>query len=283
MNVDSPKRGPFPTAPAGRTFGTIPPTALVLLGIVSVQLGSALAKHLFTAVGSFGTVALRLFFAAVVLTAVSRNATLLCLWIALVVFATHGRVRQLVGVGALGAVSIVALAFLAPTLVGFVEHRFDPSTVSQDPRTFIYQEGYLIAQNNPLVGIGPNQFQHELLQAGHFNSNTTRQPHNNFIFLASQYGLVPMIFYAFYVIAFGFYFFANFWYGAGRARTYALYGLLAISAFFISGMTEAALTTDYFYIALGIMMWGTNQQARAGHEASREPDFSSSAPGGQAG
>src|SRR5262245_52715206 len=52
---------------AGRTLGAIPPTALVLLGIVSVQVGSALAKHLFSAVGSFGTVALRLFFAAAVL------------------------------------------------------------------------------------------------------------------------------------------------------------------------------------------------------------------------
>ena len=39
-------------------FGSIPPTALVLLGIVSVQIGSALAKQLFSAAGSFGTVAL---------------------------------------------------------------------------------------------------------------------------------------------------------------------------------------------------------------------------------
>ena len=38
-----------------------------MLGIVSVQVGSALAKHLFDEVGSFGTVALRLFFAAAVL------------------------------------------------------------------------------------------------------------------------------------------------------------------------------------------------------------------------
>jgi len=60
------------TAVAGRAFSTIPPTALVLLGIVSVQLGSALAKHLFSAVGSFGTVALRLFFAAAVLLLVWR-------------------------------------------------------------------------------------------------------------------------------------------------------------------------------------------------------------------
>ncbi|WP_116953451.1 EamA family transporter [Jiangella endophytica] len=55
------------TTLAGRTFDAIPPPALVLLGIVSVQLGSALAKHLFSTVGSFGTVGLRLFFAAVVL------------------------------------------------------------------------------------------------------------------------------------------------------------------------------------------------------------------------
>ncbi|MFD9433510.1 DMT family transporter [Streptomyces sp. NPDC060002] len=71
MNIDRTGRGPFPrpslTAAAGRTFGTIPPTALVLLGIVSVQVGSALAKNLFSAVGSSGTVSLRLFFAAAVL------------------------------------------------------------------------------------------------------------------------------------------------------------------------------------------------------------------------
>ncbi|MEV0845887.1 DMT family transporter [Streptomyces sp. NPDC049954] len=79
MNVDGTGRGPFPrarslslTALAGRTFDAVPPTALVLLGIVSVQLGSAVAKHLFGAVGSFGTVALRLFFAAAVLLLVWR-------------------------------------------------------------------------------------------------------------------------------------------------------------------------------------------------------------------
>jgi inner membrane transporter RhtA len=49
------------------TRRAIPPTALVLLGIVSVQVGSAFAKQLFSAVGSLGTVTLRLFFAAAVL------------------------------------------------------------------------------------------------------------------------------------------------------------------------------------------------------------------------
>lgn len=65
-NVD--RTDPSPRSSlAGRTFDVIPPTALVLIGIVSVQVGSALAKSLFSAVGSFGTVALRLFFAAAVL------------------------------------------------------------------------------------------------------------------------------------------------------------------------------------------------------------------------
>lgn len=71
MNDDNAQRGPTPrpslTGLVGRGLGGVPPTALVLLGIVSVQLGSALAKQLFSEVGSFGTVALRLFFAAVIL------------------------------------------------------------------------------------------------------------------------------------------------------------------------------------------------------------------------
>ncbi|TME79397.1 MAG: EamA family transporter, partial [Chloroflexi bacterium] len=41
---------------AGRTLGAIPPPAQVLVGIVSVQIGAALAKQLFGAVGISGTV-----------------------------------------------------------------------------------------------------------------------------------------------------------------------------------------------------------------------------------
>jgi inner membrane transporter RhtA len=71
MNVDrtrgGPSRGSSPTTFAGRALGAIPPPALVVLGILSVQVGAALAKHLVHAVGSFGAVALRLFFAAAVL------------------------------------------------------------------------------------------------------------------------------------------------------------------------------------------------------------------------
>lgn len=71
VNDDSTRHGPARRPPltglVGRGLGAVPPTALVLLGIVSVQLGSALAKQLFGEVGSFGTVALRLFFAAAIL------------------------------------------------------------------------------------------------------------------------------------------------------------------------------------------------------------------------
>ncbi len=56
-----------PTTRARRSLSAFPPTTLVLLGIVSVQVGSAMAKHLFSEVGSLGAVALRLFFAAAVL------------------------------------------------------------------------------------------------------------------------------------------------------------------------------------------------------------------------
>lgn len=58
--------------PVARLMGGVPPTALVLLGIVSVQVGAAVAKQLFTVAGSAGTVTLRLLVAAVVLVAIWR-------------------------------------------------------------------------------------------------------------------------------------------------------------------------------------------------------------------
>ena len=47
--------------------GSIPPTGLVLLSVSSTQIGAALAKGLFTALGSAGTVSLRVGFAALIL------------------------------------------------------------------------------------------------------------------------------------------------------------------------------------------------------------------------
>jgi inner membrane transporter RhtA len=58
--------------PVTRLMGGIPPTALVLLGIVSVQVGAAVAKQLFTVAGAAGTVTLRLVVAAIVLVAIWR-------------------------------------------------------------------------------------------------------------------------------------------------------------------------------------------------------------------
>lgn len=57
---------------AERGLGSVPPPALVLAGIVSVQLGAAIAKQLFPVTGAVGAVTLRLVFAAVILVAAWR-------------------------------------------------------------------------------------------------------------------------------------------------------------------------------------------------------------------
>ncbi len=76
MHADRAGTGPLPrfslVTVAGRALGAVPPPAQVLAGIVSVQVGAALAKQLFGTIGSAGTVAVRLFFAAVVLLVVWR-------------------------------------------------------------------------------------------------------------------------------------------------------------------------------------------------------------------
>lgn len=71
-STDRPLPRPGVLALAGRTVGAIPPTLQVLLGIISVQLGAAFAKQVFAVAGAAGTVALRLFFAALVLLLIWR-------------------------------------------------------------------------------------------------------------------------------------------------------------------------------------------------------------------
>ncbi|WP_228045925.1 EamA family transporter [Saccharopolyspora montiporae] len=51
----------------GRAVGAVPPPMLVLLGVISLQVGAAFAKQLFGVAGPAGVVALRLVFAAAVL------------------------------------------------------------------------------------------------------------------------------------------------------------------------------------------------------------------------
>ena len=57
---------------AARAFGSAPPPLLVLGGVVSVQVGAAFAKQLFSVAGAFGLVTLRLVFAALVLAVIWR-------------------------------------------------------------------------------------------------------------------------------------------------------------------------------------------------------------------
>src|SRR5438477_8907287 len=52
--------------------GAVPPVGLVVLGILSVQVGAAFAKALFPVLGPYGTVFLRLVFAALILMIVWR-------------------------------------------------------------------------------------------------------------------------------------------------------------------------------------------------------------------
>jgi len=55
-----------------RGFGAVPPPALVLLGVISLQVGAAFAKQLFAMAGATGVVTLRLLFAALVLVVIWR-------------------------------------------------------------------------------------------------------------------------------------------------------------------------------------------------------------------
>ncbi|WP_434447875.1 EamA family transporter [Lentzea sp. E54] len=114
--------------PAARLMGGIPPTALVLLGIVSVQVGSALAKQLFTVAGAAGTVTLRLVVAALVLVVIWRPSLRLDRR-TLVTVATYGVVLAamiLCFYAALARIPLgaaVTIEFLGPLAVAVVGSR----------------------------------------------------------------------------------------------------------------------------------------------------------------
>lgn len=63
---------PAPLPPPTRTAPPVPPIALVFAAVLSVQLGSAIAKHLFASIGPGGSAFLRLAFGALLLLALLR-------------------------------------------------------------------------------------------------------------------------------------------------------------------------------------------------------------------
>ncbi|MBW8483278.1 EamA family transporter [Actinomadura parmotrematis] len=63
-----PRRVPLPS------LGSVPPTALILVGIVSVQMGAGIAKHMFAAMSPSAVVLLRLATSAAVLAVLCRGA-----------------------------------------------------------------------------------------------------------------------------------------------------------------------------------------------------------------
>lgn len=67
------ERSGQPSRPsASAVLGAVPPPGLLLLSIMAIQVGAALAIHLFPALGPSGTVALRVGFSALFLLAASR-------------------------------------------------------------------------------------------------------------------------------------------------------------------------------------------------------------------
>jgi inner membrane transporter RhtA len=61
--------------PFARAVSAVPPPGLLLVSIVSIQLGAAIAVHLFETLGPIGTVFLRIAFSAVLLLVAARRQT----------------------------------------------------------------------------------------------------------------------------------------------------------------------------------------------------------------
>ena len=65
---------PIATSKQARFFELVPPPGLVLLSILAIQLGAALATQLFPVLGASGTVAMRIIISALLLGVVAHSS-----------------------------------------------------------------------------------------------------------------------------------------------------------------------------------------------------------------
>lgn len=111
-----------------RVFGSVPAPAMVLGGVVSVQVGAALAKGLFEYAGPIGVVTLRLVFAGLLLLALWRPKLRLR-WRTAGVVVAFGTVLGVMNVSfylSLGRIPLgmaVTIEFLGPLLVALAGSR----------------------------------------------------------------------------------------------------------------------------------------------------------------
>lgn len=131
--MPAPPGEPGPEPPDGaitRAAAAVPPQALLLVSIVSIQLGAAVAVELFPVLGPVGTTFLRLGFSAVLLLAVARRSisgSALPQARALVVYGALLAVMNLSFYGAIERIPLgiaVAIEFIGPLgLAAITSHR----------------------------------------------------------------------------------------------------------------------------------------------------------------
>lgn len=113
---------------AGRGLGSVPPPALVLAGIVSVQVGAALATQLFPIAGAVGVVTLRLVFSAAILLVAWRPSLRMPkqAWLSVALFGLVLGVMNVSFYQAINRIPLgvaVTIEFLGPLTVALVGSR----------------------------------------------------------------------------------------------------------------------------------------------------------------
>lgn len=126
-------RGALTSLPRALSLGAVPPPALVLLGIVSVQVGAGMAKHLFDRLPPDAVVLLRVLTSALVLGFLTRRALRTVLrdhsWPNLTVAAGFGLTLALMNFSIYQSFSriplgvAVTIEFLGPLLVAIIASR----------------------------------------------------------------------------------------------------------------------------------------------------------------
>jgi O-antigen ligase len=186
-----------------------------------------------------------------ILTTVSRMAFLMMIMILMVTAFAYGKWRIIV----FGVFALALTTVLLGGVTEKMEERFSRLQDVEDQNRIVMLAFSLhLIGDNPVFGTGPGSFNRLMLQSGLFGSlpDTGKAAHNNFLFLAVQFGIAASVMMALILFLLVWWFWRRRRNGYGMNH-FSLAGFTTVLAFSGAGMTALVMGSDQFWFLLAVL------------------------------